>query len=209
MKSIKSLIQELNLLRNTYEFKSLSVIDDHITKLENRVNAIEKRNMRYYARAYSEVVQNIPGGVTTVILLERTEFPQFGNMHDNVNVNSQMYIRRNGVYYISAGIHLSVSLAGTYRDFHIDLSRNGVPVTLAGHSSPPLGAAGALLHLHTSTVYYLYVGDLIYLSLIHNAPAGLSTVPEYPHSPYLAVSERMEDLDPSQYGLLNPEANTR
>lgn len=209
MKSIKSLIQELNILRNTWEFKSLSLVDEHIAALEDRVNNIEKRNMRYFCRAYSSAVQAIPNGVLTAINFEKTEHPQFGNMHDNTVQPSRIYIRRNGVYYISTGTHLSLSAAGTYREISISLIRGGVVSTLAGQSSPPLGAAGAFLHLHTSTIYYLYIGDIISTTVIHNVAAGLDTVPEYPHSPYLAVSERMEDLDPSQYGLLNPEANTR
>lgn len=209
MKSIKSLIQELNLLRNTYEFKSLSIIDEHITALENRISNIEKRNMRYFVRVYSEIVQTIPTGVLTALLFERTEYPQFGNMHSNTIVPSRIHIRRNGVYYISGCAHMAVSNAGTYREISINLIRNGIIYTLCGQTSPPLGAAGAFLHLSTSTMYYLYDGDDIFLAIQHNVAAGLDTFPEYPHSPTLAVSERMEDLYPFEYGLLNPEANTR
>lgn len=210
MKSIKALIQELNVLRNTNEYKSLSLIDEHIKGLEDRVGNIEKRNMRYFVRAYNTAIQTIPGGgVVTALTFNSTEHPQFGNMHSNTITPAQFFIRRDGVYYMSGGVHMAVSNAGTYREIHVGLVRNGVTVTLAGQTSPPLGAAGAFLHLHISSIHYLYRDDVVFLAMSHNVAAGLDTVPEYPHSPYFAVSERMEDLDPSQYGLLNPEANTR
>lgn len=209
MKSIKALIQELNVLRNTNEYKYLSLIDEHISSIENRIDNIEKRNMRYYCRVYRNAIQTIPNGVLTAIVFNQTEYPQFGNMHDNVNSNNQIHIRRDGVYYITGGVQFASNSSGTYREVGIYLIRGGVTAALAIHSNGPLGAVGVSLHLPVSTVYYLRVGDSLFLGVLHNVVAGLDIEVDFPHSPYLAASERMEDLSPDQYGLLNPEANMR
>lgn len=209
MKSVKSLIQELNFKRDSWEFKALSLIDDHVSILEAKVKALESRNMRYFVRAHKTTVTVVAANVLTAIAFNATEYPQFGNMHDNTVQPARIYIRRNGVYNMFGAVQFESSAGGTYREVGIYLIRNGVTTALAIHSNGPLGAAGVSLHLPVSTAHYLYVDDIIFLAVLHDTAPNLDIEIDYPHSPYLAVSERMEDLDPSQYGLLNPEANMR
>lgn len=207
MKSIKSLIQELNLLRGTWEFKAMSLVDEHITELESRVRNLEARNMKYFCKAIRTTVQTIPIGVLTNINFDSTVYPEFGNMYNNVNP-ARIWIRRSGVYCMFACVQFEASNVGTYREIEIDRVRNGVIGSIVGHSSGPAGGTAAL-HLSVAAVDYLYEGDYLTLAVLHNANPDLDIEAHGEHSPVLAVSERMEDLDPTQYGLLNPERNMR
>lgn len=208
MKSIKSLIEELNLLRNSWEFKSLSLIDEHITALESRVRGLEAKNMRYYAKAWRSTAQLIPQNVVTLVQFNSTLYPQFGNMHDNINVPERIYIRRTGVYYIYACVQWEANAVGSLREITIQKISNGVITELSGQSGAPAGAN--ILHQSLPAFDYLYEGDYIALTAFTNGPVGGLNIESHEgHSPVLAVSERLEDLNPSEYGLLNPSANMR
>lgn len=212
MRSITQLIQEINKddPERKREYDAFKQLDDNIIELNNSILALEKKNMRYYCRAYRAASFTIPNLAVTAIPLDRTEYPQFGNMHSDTVENTKIWIRRSGVYHISGGLTWSSSSAGTYRYLHIRLvsSKTGT-VHLCSNGAPPM-AVGAPNALNVACSYYLYEGDYIELTANQDSGAGgASVLILYPESPFLAVAERMEDLDPSQYGLLDPSANMR
>lgn len=213
MKSIKSLIEELNLLRNSWEYKSLSLVDEHMTLLENRINNIEKRSMRYFCSARATIVQTIPTGVATAVTFNTTEYPQFGNMHDNVRDNDKVFIRRNGVYSISCGFMFELGVGAPVHNeiMLLGLFRNGVQYYI-GIDQYHQGHPVYYRSMDVAIDYYCYEMDILQMFVYHDT--GVMPLDSYVGNPlhrsvYLSASERMEDLNPSQYGLLNPEQNMR
>lgn len=201
MQNIRSIISELNKLKSKPEYVAIGILDSNITELLNRIKALEERNLRYYCLVSRDAIQVIPTGILTSINFNTTEHPQYGNMHDNAVDNTNIYIRRNGVYYIHACIHFEGSSAGTYRAIEILRIRNGATTSIASHSSGPLAAA-APLHLSVSIARYLYVDDIIQLAVEHDVNPDLDINAHADHSPILVVSERREDLSPEEYGLI-------
>ncbi len=210
MRSITQLIQQINKddSERRREYDAFKQLDDNIIELQNRIANIEKKNMRYFCRVFRTTNQSINTGVLTAIVFDATEYPQFGNMHDNVITNNRMAVHRNGVYHLYAGAHFANSAAGTIRTLSILLTRNGVAVSIAETSFGPTGGANPV-HLAISTGHYLYRGDFLQLAVVHDAGVALDIISDPPHSPYLAAVERLEDLNPSEYGLLDPNANMR
>ncbi len=208
MKSIKSLLVELNILRDTNEYRSLSLVDDHIKEIEDRLKKLEARNLQYYCRAHRDIDQVIPTGVPTAVIFTLTDYPQFGNMHDVASFPERFYIRRTGVYHVYGCVHFEAVVGGTYRTIDINLNRGGVVTTIAEFTGPPAGGA-VPVHYQVSTAYYFYEEDFITLAVIHDVSPNLDIIADIPHAPVLVAVERREDLDPSQYGLLVPELNMR
>ncbi len=210
IQSIKHLIQHLNVkdVEKKREYDAFSITDNNVLALQNRILALEKKNMRYFCRAYRSTDQSIPINTPTNISFDKTEYPQWGSMHDNTILPSRIYIRRSGLYQIHAGVQFGPSSGGTTREVYIALNRGGVISILAEHTNGPAPGANSI-HLPVSTVYYLYEDDFILLTVLHDVNPSLNIEGDYPHSPYLAVIERPEDLDPSQFGSLDPNANMR
>lgn len=208
MKSIKGLIQGLKIEERADEFNAFKIMDDNFQTVQERLDALEKRNLKYFCAVHRTTVQVIPQNVKTNIEFDFTEHPQFGNMHDNANTNERVYIRRNGVYHISGGLQFEGSSAGTIRELAIVLVRGLNTYELTDETHGPL-TGNAPLHMSIATSFYLYTGDYITLAATHDVAGGLDVEVDYPHSPCLRVAERMEDLSPDEYGLLDPDANMR
>jgi hypothetical protein len=210
MQSIKSLIQELNTKEQSKLFNAFKILDDNNQELLNRIKAIEKRNLKYYCRVGRGSNQDIPDNAYTAINFDITDYPQFGNMHDNVRDNEKIFVRRTGVYHLSAGVSLESDTAGTER--RLAIAVNGVRICETNYIVHALNIGP---RLSVSTNAYLYENDNVTALLYQNSGgilvnvfvAGL--VGRISFMPHLVVTERREDLDPSQYGLLNPEANMR
>lgn len=189
------------------EYEAFKLLDININELLVRVEKLEARNMRYYCYAYRGSDQTIANNTPTFINFTGTVYPQFGNMHDNTNNNDGIYIRRNGVYYLSGAVVFASSAGGGNRLLAIDIIRGGTTITPV---APTITVTPAgTQRLNCSTMYYLYVDDIVKLRVLQTSGGPLDVSFFSTDTPNLIVSERMEDLDPSQYGLLNPEANMR
>jgi len=205
MKSIRDLVIEIKTERPK-EFNAFNIIDDNIKDLLSRVEALEKRNLQYYSYAYSNNNQSLTTGVVTPINLELTQFPQLGNMHDNVNDNDKIFIRRNGIYVVSGISRIAANATGQ-RQIIIQLIRSGATFRVANSQILPNAAYDSTLS--ACGIQYLYVGDYLQLCLYQDSGGPLNSLAVPANiMPRLVVMERKEDLDPSQYGLLNPDSNT-
>lgn len=210
MKSIQELIQQINKEESKErkrEYDTFRQLDDNILELNDRIINLEKKNLKYFCRAYKEADHSAPTGISTVPL-DKTEHPQFGNMHSNTIENTKIWIRRDGVYHISGGVVFAASAAGSVRGVLIRLTSSRGVFYIASLQMPPL-AAPAQPSPEAGTSYYLYEGDYLELQVNQNTGVNLDVLALYARSPFLSVTERMEDLDPSQFGLLDPNANTR
>lgn len=189
------------------EFEIFKILDNNINELLARVVKLEARNMRYYCRAYRATDQSIPDNTNTFINFTNTDYPQFGNMHDNTNNNDGIYIRRTGVYYLGGAVVFASSAGGGSRLLAIDIIRGG---TTFSPVAPTIQVTPAgTQRLNCFTAYYLYVDDIVKLRVLQTSGGPLDVLFSGTDTPHLVVSERMEDLSPDQYGLLNPEANMR
>jgi len=206
MQPIKSLIQELNTKDQEKIFNAFKIMDSNIQELLNRIKGLELRNLKFYCRAGRLVDQTIVNG-GAYVLLTTTDHPQFGNMHDNTNDSDKIFIRRSGVYDVAGCIQFPATAGGTFRSVRIDVTRNGAIASITSHRDHPI--APVIQVLNCSTTRYLYVGDVLQLFCGHDVPAGLDITGNFPQAPTLTATERAEDLYPEDYGLLNPEANTR
>ncbi len=208
MKRILSLVEHLNSFKDRQkEFNAFKGLDDNCEELLNRIKAIELRNMKYFCTVQSNQIQLIiPAGL--VVTFNITVYPQFGNMHNNTGVdNANVYIRRNGVYHLAAGVQIEGGAGPTFREARILVTRDGVinTVVLTRLPNVAINMAWTL-----SRSMYLYTGDIVQLYLGHDGVASFDLMADTDlGTPFLSVSERMEDLDPNQYGLLNPEENMR
>lgn len=200
--SLKTIISDRKVI-----YTSLAQCDLNFKEFGARLDKLEAKNLKYHCRAYSNVAVNIVGtGASVQIPLNQTEYPQFGNMHDDTNNNNTIFIRRNGVYTCSCGVQWQPNSAGG-RILVIDLIRGGATRSIAVTSISNM-LAGQGQWQNVSTTYYLYEGDQVRLRVNNTSGVALDVLGTYPFSPYLSVTERMEDLDPSEYGLLDPNANT-
>ena len=205
MKNSKPFIQ---ILRDEQPelYQAFVVADDNIRELLARITKLEERNLRYFCRAKHSTTQVIPNNATTTVNLNTTDYPQFGNMHDNTANNDKIYIRRDGVYYITANVVFDVNATGI-RQANIALTRNGATTAIAVDRDAAFATLGGILN--PATMYYCREGDYIQLQVFQNSGGNLDLLQVSDYSPTLLVSERREDLYPFQYGLLNPELNTR
>lgn len=216
MRSILNLIGHLKTKDRAREYDAFSVLDENVKKLENKIGNIEKKNMRYFCRAeLVSLVDILPAG--TIIPWDATIYPQFGNMHDNAINNSRIYIRRDGVYYITCTVAIRWTgdpNPGFFHDLYIAVFRNGANIYIDWARIVVTPVEGFHVLLDLATQYYCYINDYIEVSIYNNSGAlGVWEITPFSthgaHVPSLCVSERLEDLDPSEYGLMDPNANMR
>ena len=205
MKSIRPLIEDLPANERSREFDAYTRLADRIKLLEDKVKKLGSLNLKYFVRAYRNIDQTLNPG-TTVIALTNTEYPQFGNMHDNVNDNNYIFIRRSGVYTLAAAIQWAANATGTFRQVAIRLLRGGVTTVLVSQRA---AVNAALLTQDCGCDWYCYLNDRIEMVGVHDAGVAINVTANNPQSPFLSVTERMEDLKIEDLGLLDPGLNTR
>jgi hypothetical protein len=211
MQSIKALITKFNRLDSSELFNALKILDSNNQELKNRISQLEKQSLQYHCRIGHLTNQNVPTSTYTPLQFTFTDFPQFGNMHSNTFDQSAITIRRSGVYTVSALAMFEASSGGSERRAAILV--NGLRVNEV-NAAPN---AAILARLSLSLTLYLYQRDRVQLACWQDTGGNLAVFgTAVPYSdrqicftPFLSVTERREDLDISQYGLLNPEENTR
>lgn len=196
VRSIKQLIQEIRGSKPR-EFDAYSILDSNVLELEERIRKLEALNLYYYTTAYRTTDQSIPNNTTTNINFDATDFPQIGNMHDNTANNDKIYCRRDGVYIIAGGIHWEADVNG-YRLCVID---HYGPAGFKG-SMNVLGNTGNSPQdwQVVNAIRYMSVDDYVVLRAQQTSGGALNVLT----SPHLSMVEIRQDLDPSEYGLLNP-----
>ncbi len=212
MKSIQQLIEYLVSKGDPDSkrlYDALKQIDDNTKELNGGIDNSEKKNMKYYCLAEINTYVSIGPGVSQTIAFDLTNYPQFGNMHDNVINNTKFFIRRNGVYNFSAHISLLRETSGAttgYIVLSVQLFRNGGLYKNFPVLEYP-GDATDYMYESVSGVIYCYKDDyfIVVVQNSTNISFGLHTGPKSK----FGISERMEDLNPSEYGLLDPSANMR
>ena len=96
MRSIKGFVEQVRKDR-PLEFDAYNILEKNNQELQKRINALEKKNLKYYVRAWRSSNQSINNNTATYIDFNATLYPQYGDMHDNVNDDDKVFIRRNGV----------------------------------------------------------------------------------------------------------------
>jgi hypothetical protein len=205
MKSIKTLVQEVNVTQRRKEYDAYNILDDNIFELLNRIEKLEAKNLKYHCRVHSDANQAIPTGPGAALTFNVTEYPQFGNMHDNTIDNTKIFIKRNGVYHVSAEIQWEASAAGTLRQVQIRITRNAGTFIACSQRIPN---ANIITSINCATSLFLYRDDYVEVLGTQDSGGPLNSTANYPR-PFLEVTERMEDLYPSEYGLLDPNKNMR
>lgn len=206
MKSIKSLIQETKVKGLDKEHEALKIIDDNFMEIFNKIRNLEERNLQYYCSVHHSATVAYAAG-TSILPFNSTNYPQYGNMHDNTNNNDKIFIRRSGVYVVAGELQLGATGGGTFRTIAVRYNRGGVPIVAV--STRVLAPAGAvMIAINCATAVYLYAGDTVELIFAHDAGVNIDVTANFPR-PSLVVMERREDLVPSEYGLLNPDENMR
>lgn len=214
MRSIQQLIQYLLSKGDTDSkrlFDTLKQTDDNMLEVVNRVTNLEKKNMRYFSLSRLDVAQNVPSTATITVIWYGTNYPQFGNMHSDTVENTKIHIRRNGVYYIGLWVALDSTVPATvgFIQIAIVITRaNGTPYRYWTNMTYPQLPGPVGMHTYVqktlSAIEYMNVDDYITVTIWNMTDENFSL-----YDGQIAVSERMEDLDPSQYGLLDPSANMR
>lgn len=202
MKNVRSIIQAI---KDEYPdiFNAFVILDQNTNELLGRIQNIEKRNLQYYCLAYRDGALTVANNtVTPVNLIEF--YPQFGNMHDDTTNPAQFIIRRNGVYDVTGTCSFAAGGVATNRAVIVSHIRGGVEINristrINQNTQIKLSASGSL---------FCYVGDVLEFQVLQVSGGNLALIVGNVWDNFMAVAERREDLDPSQYGLLNPEANT-
>lgn len=205
MKSISQLIQHLGIKKDFESkqlFNALKLMDNNVIFLNSKIRNIEKRNLQYFCNVQNSATQSLTNN--SVVGFNTTIYPQFGNMHDDSVENTRIYIRRAGVYQISGGVIFSASALGTYRAIVIRVTRDGSAANIAGAQVPNTNVN---IILNGARSYYLYENDFVDMIVQHDAGAGIDITSAA--RTYLSVSERMEELSPSNYGSIDPDENMR
>lgn len=205
MKSIIQLLQILSRkddLESRQLFSALLELDENVSKLDERVNLIEKRNLQYFATVQNSANQTLVNNAEVAFNL--TVYPQYGNMHDNTRDNGAIFIRREGVYHICGGIAVTASASGTYRGIVLRVIRDGSAINIASSLVPNTNVGIAL---SATRSYYCYMHDYIDMIVQHDVGGGVEILTGA--RTYLSVAERMEELHPNDYGSLDPNSNMR
>lgn len=187
-------------------YKGFETADNNFANLESRVNALEARNLKYYAKVRRDSIQTIAtGGAGALISYTQTLYPQIGNMWDIANPES-IFIRRNGVYHLNAGLTWLATGVGanTQRLIAMLLIRSGVTYTIEVDLKwiSAVGLSSITQKINTS--HYLYEGDVIQVNAFQNSGGNVNIYAGSAtdlYNNYIVVAERMEDLRPGELGV--------